>query len=451
MNPSAHTPPNLPDLTRRGFLGLTGALGAGIALAGCGGKSGPAAGGGSGSGEPFTGRYDGPNVTLAFWNGFTGGDGPYMKKMVDDFNKANANIKVTMTTTQWVDYYQKLPAAVLGGKGPDVGIAHVDQLATMAARQTVLPLDDVASELKLAEDDFVSAVWNAGIYKGKRYGIPLDVHCLAQYWNQAITDRAGLTKAPATKDEFEAALAASKGAGVANPFWMPSLWPSHLMFMSLVWQFGGSPFSEDGTKASFDSDAGISALSWQVEQITKGFSPRNVAADTQYNAFKTNRNAYTWDGIWQINDLKSTSASLKWGISYIPTIGQQQAVWSNGHNFVLMRQRSADDNRLQAAKVFINYISGNSAQWANSGMIPARNSERQSATFTGLTQAAVAKDVNNLRFLPSVPGLGDVITQTIEKAVNKATLLQQSPADALREAAGNANKLLADNRKKFGD
>ena len=55
--------------------------------------------------------YTGPKVALPFWNGFTGGDGPFMKQLVDQFNAEHPNIEVTMNTMQWADYYQKLPAA----------------------------------------------------------------------------------------------------------------------------------------------------------------------------------------------------------------------------------------------------------------------------------------------------------------------------------------------------
>jgi multiple sugar transport system substrate-binding protein len=58
--------------------------------------------------------------------------------------------------------------------------------------------------------------------------------------------------------------------------------------------------------------------------------------------------------------------------------------------------------------------------------------------------------VDSFHFLPAVPGIGDVGFQGIEQAVNKATLLQQEPKAALDAAAGVANKLLEENRKKFG-
>jgi multiple sugar transport system substrate-binding protein len=67
-----------------------------------------------------------------------------MKSLVDKFNAANPNIKVTMNVYEWADYYQKVPAAVSTGNGPDLGIMHVDQVATNAARGVVLPLDDRA-------------------------------------------------------------------------------------------------------------------------------------------------------------------------------------------------------------------------------------------------------------------------------------------------------------------
>ncbi|MCU1432499.1 MAG: transporter substrate-binding protein, partial [Actinotalea sp.] len=46
-------------------------------------------------------------------------------------------------------------------------------------------------------------------------------------------------------------------AGYETPFWMPSLWPSHLMFLSLTWQNGGEPYAEDGSEATFASEEGI--------------------------------------------------------------------------------------------------------------------------------------------------------------------------------------------------
>ena len=85
------------------------------------------------------------------------------------------------------------------------------------------------------------------------------------------------------------------------------------MFLSLLWQNGGEPYAEDGSKATFDSDEGIAALTWQVDQIKKGYSPENVAIDTQYIGFKNNppKTDVTWDGIWQINDLKGADVPFE--------------------------------------------------------------------------------------------------------------------------------------------
>src|SRR5206468_628360 len=80
-------------MSRRGFLGTVGALGGAAALAACGGKSKPGAGGDAGSAAGGT-SYNGPNVTLKFWNGWTGADGDFAKKMVAEFNQKYPKIHV---------------------------------------------------------------------------------------------------------------------------------------------------------------------------------------------------------------------------------------------------------------------------------------------------------------------------------------------------------------------
>jgi multiple sugar transport system substrate-binding protein len=442
------TPLTTP-VSRRGLI-VGGAALAGLTLTGCGGgKSAKdaAAGGGAAPSTAFSGKYDGPQVTLSYWNGFTGGDGPFMKKMVGDFMKENPKISITSNTVEWAQYYQRMPAAVTAGKGPDVGVMHMDQLATNAVRKIILPLDDLAKSLGLAETDFTPEVWKAGIFQDKRYGIPLDVHSLAMYYNTDQFKAAGVSDAPADEAAFAAALDKLKGS-VAQPFWMPSRWPAHLMFLSLLWQNGGEPYAEDGAKATFDSEAGVAALQWMADIVKKGYSPKNVAQDTQYVGFKNKKLAVTWDGIWQINDLKA--AKMPFGIAPIPTVGDTAHVWANSHNFYISKQAQSDDNKLNAAKVFIDWMSKHSADWAGAGMIPARKSVREGAAVKDSTQAPIAATIDTMKFLPPVPGLGDVQAQTLEIAVADAILGKQSPEAALKAAAAKASTQMQANKKKYG-
>ena len=74
--------PLVRRLTRQEFLLLGAGASAGFVLAGCGGgpQNNPAVQGGAGGGGGK--EYNGPKVELAFWNGFTGADGPYMRDLV---------------------------------------------------------------------------------------------------------------------------------------------------------------------------------------------------------------------------------------------------------------------------------------------------------------------------------------------------------------------------------
>lgn len=440
------------QLSRRNFLGVAAAAGAGTVLAGCGGgTSGPAGGGEAKKGEFGTGdKYTGPNVTLAFWNGFTGGDGPFMRKLVEQFNQEHKNINVKMNVLQWGDFYSKLPNAVASGAGPDVGIMHIDQVATNAARNVIIPLDDIVDDLELEEGDFVEAVWKAGIYKDKRYGIPLDIHPLGFYYNKTLMQKGGVEEPPLEKQPYEDAIKSMMDAGVKNPFWITATWPGHIIFISLLNQYGGKLYNEDATEATFASPEGVEALEWYVSWIRRGASPRNVAADAQAQAFRQGRNAFTWDGIWMMNEWAKIDG-LEWGAAPVPQIGQQPAVWASSHNFVVTRQAQQDKNKLAASRVFIDWISEKSIEWAKSGQIPARNSVRESSEFQQLeVQSTLAKQLDHVVFPPAVPGIGDVTAPTFEQAVNVAVLGKAAPKQALESAAKKANDLLADNAKKYG-
>lgn len=427
-----------------------------VTLTGCAttsdsGSTGSADSGASATSEaaPIVLEYTGPAVDLSYWNGFTGGDGPFMQAMVEEFNAEHDNINIVNNTIPWGDFYSTLPTAVSAGEGADVGVMHNDQLPTFAARGVIVPLDDLAVTIGLTAADFTQDVWDATEYQGNRVGIPLDVHSLAMYYNTEHFENAGITEVPADAASFEAAMEKLQAAGYETPFWMPNRWPSHLMNLSLQWQFGGSAWGSDGTSAEFANDAGVKALEWQRSIIDKGFSPNDVAPDSQYIAFKNGETSITWDGIWQINDLQNSG--MPFAVAAIPTIGTQPGVWAAAHNFFLTSQASADENKAQAAKVFIAWMSERSGDWAGSGMIPARVSVRDSGILDNLPQGPVSEAIDAMRFLPAIPGIGGVQGQTLEVAVSNGVLGLEGIEGALAAAQDQANALLEENRLQFGD
>jgi multiple sugar transport system substrate-binding protein len=440
---------NQGPLSRRHFLGVGAGAGAAMLLAACGGGTDapPGAGGGGGGGGQFgEGKdYTGPNVSLAFWNGFTGGDGPFMRQLVEQFSSEHQNIKVSMNVLQWADFYAKVPTAVSSGNGPDIAIMHIDNLATNAARRVIIPVDEVATVLEYQESDFVPAVWSAGVWQEKRYGIPLDIHPLLQYHNEKY-----IGEAPKDLASFESTLKDAEGKGAQNPFWVTSTWPIMWMWWSLIYQFGGAPYNEDGSQAQFNSAAGVEALEWLRGNVEQGYSPKNVANDAQAVAFRQGKNPLTWDGIWMMNEWAKVKG-LQWQASPMPQIGDQPAVWASSHNFVVTSQAQKDPNKLQAAKVFISWVSDHSIDWAKAGQIPARASVRETPEFQELeVQNIAAQQLDYVKFPPAVPGIGEVMAPTFELALNEAILGKKSPKAALDEATTKANQLLAANKKKYG-
>lgn len=434
------------------------ALGAAAALAltACGGgQSAEEAAGGEEPGEdgaasesPFACEYDGEEVSLSYWNGFTGGDGPFMEDLVARFNEEHENIEITSNTIQWSDFYQRVPAAVQAGEGPDVGVMHLDQLATHAVRDLIVPVDDVVAGAGLEESDFTSDIWEAGLYDGARYGLPLDVHSLAMYYNTEHFEKAGITEPPTDQESLMAALDKLQAAGYDNPFWMPTLWPAHLMWLSTAWQNGTEIYSTDPPAANFGDEGGVEALQWMRSLVDEGYSPSDVAIDSQYVAFKNGETSITWDGIWQINDLEASETP--YGIAPIPVIGDEPAVWANSHQFFITSQAAEDEDRLAASKTFLCWMSENSAEWAGSGMIPARLSAREGDALSGMPQEVIAAEIESMRFLPPVPGLGGVQAETLEPAVAESVLGTGEPEQNLSEAAQSATQLMERNAEQFG-
>jgi len=179
------------------------ALGASVALvlAGCSGATS----------APAT--SSGP-VTMTFWHNSTTGDGKkYWDDTVAAFEKANPNVTINIQAIQNEDMDGKLQTALNSGDGPTIFMARGGgKLADVVAADQVMDItSQVSSDVKSAYGDAIFSAFTIG---GKIYGMPTSVLPGGIYYSKDLFKQAGITAAPTTFDELNAAITKLKAAGI---------------------------------------------------------------------------------------------------------------------------------------------------------------------------------------------------------------------------------------------
>ncbi|MEY2458091.1 MAG: multiple sugar transport system substrate-binding protein, partial [Acidimicrobiaceae bacterium] len=113
------------------------------------------------------------------------------KKCLPGFEKANPDIKVTISQYAVTDYFTKLTAGFVSGTAPDAFQNSVPLLGAYASQKQIMPLDDL-----IKKTNFDTSVFSVGLDSwkytdGKQYGLPLDWASAAFYFNKDAVKAAG--------------------------------------------------------------------------------------------------------------------------------------------------------------------------------------------------------------------------------------------------------------------
>lgn len=198
-------------------------------------------------------------VTITYWQYDFKTKVEAVNELIRRFEAQNPGIKVLHQTFPYDAYQQKVATSIPAGQGPDVVNLYYGWAPTWAKAGYLVPLpEDWAKQVDQA---FVPMVQAAKV-SGRLYGIPTAVRTLALFYNKDLFRQAGIAGPPKTWSEF---LEAAKrltvkqgnrftqiGYGVA-----PDGQDHHLVREVLLRQFGGRPYSDDGRKVAYLSDAGI--------------------------------------------------------------------------------------------------------------------------------------------------------------------------------------------------
>lgn len=412
-------------------------------------ETAPAGAGAAGGGAATTSCPDtAQGARVAMWSPLTGPDGAIMTQLTTRFNEENAQ-KIQVLHVPQPEYLQKLTTAAGGNTLPELTIIRASDIGEMAVRNVIKPMGNAALTILGGSNlagEFPESIWQGGEYNGQRYAVPLDVHPLVLYYNKDMFQQAGITvptDRPMTRQEFEAAADALNKDGVSGI----AIGSLAVLFETILNQFGGSVVNEDGTQATFNSDAGVQALTY-LQQIHQKYSPGlSGAGDPEVTRFQQGKAAMVIHGPWQIPNLMRLPTT---GVAMVPQFGNQFAVWGNSHALALT---SDDPARQAAAACWVGWLSENSSLWATAGMIPARESVRTSEELKTVAPVITifGEEVNHVSLLPSVPGIGGAIRpEGYDRAVNAVLIDQRTDIKAvLDEAAQRSNQLLEQNRAKY--
>jgi len=428
----------------RRAIGAGIALAVGVALTGCGASNG------GGAAVSSDGDYTGPKVNISFWNGWTGGAAPVLvPKLIDKFNSEHKNIVVKDVPQEWAAIASKMPLAIKAGKGPDVAVLHGDDLATYAAQNLLLKSDSIVKGLGYSASDFPKGVFDKGNYKGAQYAVPWSVTPLGLYVNKTVAAQGGTTTVPTDQASYTASLEALKGAGVQGEWVDSYVFTGTFELESLIWQFGGDLFNKDVTEATFNSEAGVKALTWMTDLVKNGYSPSNVAQDGNIKGLIAGQTAYNWNGVWQTTN--TAFADLSWEAAPVPQIGTEKAVWSSSTHWVFPANKGQDKNKTAAAATFVKWMNDNSAGWAETGELPADNTVRNDPSLltTYPNLKPFMDELEYAHYETVSPGISEA-TATITTALSEALTGKKSPKEALDDGKAKADQILKQNQAKYG-
>ena len=96
---------------------------------------------------------------------------------------------------QYASYYDTLNATYAGGSPPDVAVMHEANLPDYAARNLLVPLDDVLAGVGVDPSQWTEPARRAVTFDGRIYGVPFDVHTTLWHVNRDLFEEAGLLDA----------------------------------------------------------------------------------------------------------------------------------------------------------------------------------------------------------------------------------------------------------------
>lgn len=414
-------------------------------LSGCGAKESGNVPAETGPGTTVAAEPVGKASSLTLWMAPFGTEESLDKEVwgtiLKPFEEEN-NVKVTIEIVPWSNYEEKYLTGISSGQGPDVGYMYMEMISDYVESGSIEAFDQYLT----AEDKDNFYYLDKGQINGKQYAMPIVVgSARVMFYNKDILDAAGVTTVPGTWEEFTEACKKISASG-KTPFQQQwgdkSKGALNSIFFPYLWQAGGEIFTEDGKKATFNSEAGIKAANYlndlKFKENIISESATSMAEDQVFSEFRAGNLAFVMAPTSK--GAEFTSSGINW--DYFTSLkDQQMGTFASADSLVLV---SASKNKEMAVKLVKYMLSGVSmTEFHKMSSFPPIGKDEEYSDDP-VFRKVYEEDKECLVTLPAIKGSA-AIYDNLYKNLQLMMLGELTPEEALKAAAEFADNTLAQN------
>lgn len=403
---------------------------AGLLLAACGNDSG----------ETSSDNGSVTEISYAMWDA---AQQDIYQELIDDFEAENDDVKVTLEVTPWDQYWTKVEAAVTGGSVADVFWLNIPNSTDYIEEGVVAPLTDYDINVDNIPEQYIEAFQRDGVL----YGIPKDFDTQALWYNKEVFDNAGVDYPDDTwtwDDWYNAAAEITDEENNVYGVLAPVNYQGG--YHDLIYQNGGTVFTEDGTESNLNSPEAMEALEFYKSFVDDGLSPSlEVMAESEsYQIFNSGNIGTIMGGSWMTGTyLKDNEYGLEnFDVAPLP-MKEQRATTSNSIANVIAE---SSENKKAAAR-FIEFLNTEEANLkvAESGVVIPAAEGTQQPWVEAYPDQNLQVFVDAVEYAVPLPynKNGQAANESQPQYLNRAWTGEVTLEEAVNEFVEQANNILA--------
>lgn len=378
-------------------------------------------------------------IQISFLNGFTGGDGAYMRKITDGFNASQE--KYQIVEHQEKDHYLKFKSG-----NYDMVVIHGDRLKTYVEDEMLQEVSPIYEKAGLSTDDFAEAGKNIVTVDNGVFAFPLDIHPLTMFYNKEFVkevpktyeDLLKLQKELQAKDKNLYAMGVP-GSGLVEFY-----------YMALATQNGVNV--QNGEALNFATEEFADVLMQYHKMIFEDkISPAKLGLDGEFKTFVqdtesgvSSQTAIALTGPWFYGAAKEKYGD-NLGVAPIPVLGKNAGTYGNAHTIAVSAKVQDEEIKAGIAE-FLKYlyVPENLINWADAGQAPLHHATmdyiKQNAEQYPLAAANI-EQFANCKIAPQVYNVGEQTKYINETVFNLVVSTENLTKEQLMKELEKATKM----------